>query len=272
MLRKKKTRTKPKSKRRAEEKKNPQAVIYARYSPQRRDQALIDSQARQEEACRAYCAENGLDVEAVFVEPMTSGRLELDDVSSAAEVLRNRPQLAACIASLTNGRTLVVESLDRLCRTYSLIPYLESLVEVRGCKIVYVKEPLLNTPEGADEIQKIVFGVLKMVVAAMKEVERTQIGQRTSEAMLSQQRRGKMISSKPIFGQRRHPRIKSRMINNHEEMEVVHKFLLWSGSGMTPAEICRKARVEKLPRRNGSHKWRRDMIERILRHYKRPKN
>jgi len=95
----------------------------------------------QEARCRAYCAAQEWDVQAVYSDPGLSGVLGLD----------GRDGLAALFRELRAGRAqvLVVAKLDRLGRKASLVTHLLDDLEDHGAAFVSVGEAMdTSTPAG----------------------------------------------------------------------------------------------------------------------------
>jgi site-specific DNA recombinase len=150
------------------------AVIYARFSP-RPNATECESVEMQLERCRAYCAGQGYTVAAEhFDKDLSGGRAD------------NRPGLQAALkAACDRKAVLVVYSLSRLARnTKDALALAERLQRSRA-DLAAVREQIdTHSPMG-----RFVFTIL----AALAELEREQIRDRTSDAMQRHQSTGRRM-------------------------------------------------------------------------------
>jgi DNA invertase Pin-like site-specific DNA recombinase len=141
------------------------AVIYARFSP-RPNAEECESVEKQIERCRAYCAGHGYDVIAEFKDKdLSGGRAD------------NRPGLQNAIARACRQKAILcVYSLSRLARcTRDAIDLAERL-SAAGADLAVIQENVnTRSPMG-----RFIFTLF----SALAQLEREQIGERTSTAML----------------------------------------------------------------------------------------
>ena len=112
------------------------AAIYARYSSNNQREASIEDQLR---ICREFCAANELTVTKEYTDHALTGRTD------------KRPGFLSMVADGEKHcfQTLVVYAMDRLSRDrYDLAIYKHRLKKA-GVSIVYVTQPLGETPEAA---------------------------------------------------------------------------------------------------------------------------
>jgi site-specific DNA recombinase len=151
------------------------AVIYARFSP-RPNAAESESVEMQLERCRAYCTGQGYTVAAEhFDKDLSGGRAD------------NRPGLQAALKAACERRAvLVVYSLSRLARnTKDALALAERLQRCRA-DLAAVREQIdTHSPMG-----RFIF----VILAALAELEREQIRDRTSDAMQRHQATGRRMS------------------------------------------------------------------------------
>ncbi|GAB5512225.1 MAG: recombinase family protein [Hyphomicrobiales bacterium] len=103
----------------------------------------------------------------------------------------NRPELARALAALQPGDTLVVWKLDRLGRSVvHLIQTLQGLTE-RGVHFESLTEKLdTTTPYGEFVIH---------IIAAMAQLERSMIGERTKAGMAAARQRGVQLGRRRVL-------------------------------------------------------------------------
>ncbi len=194
----------------ARKKQTTQAVIgYCRVSTE--DQAgngvSLDAQRHRIEA---YCTAHGL----------VLARVE-EDAGISAKKTTNRLGLQRALSALRRGDAngFVAVKLDRLSRTTSDILDLVSRAEKEKWALHSIEERLdTESPHGRFVVT---------VLAALAQMEREQIGERTQTAMAELRRQGRKTSSRPPFGfrfegdrvvkVRSEQKILKRMLRHHAE-------------------------------------------------------
>lgn len=157
------------------------AVIYARFSPRPNAKECLSVEI-QLERCRAYCAASAMSIVGEFFDKDASG--------ARAD---NRPGLQRALAAAAAGKcVLVIYKLDRLSRsTRDAIKIFEDLRDA-GADLASICEKIDTTsPAG-----KFFF----TLSAALAEMQREQIAERTQERMLWRQSQGQLMSKIPPFG------------------------------------------------------------------------
>jgi site-specific DNA recombinase len=153
----------------------PQAVLYARFSP-RPSPEECDSDEKQLERCRAYCVGHGYTVIAEYSDrDLSGGRAD------------NRPGLQAAIAeACARKAVLCVYVLSRLARyTKDAIDLAERL-SAAGADLAVIRENVnTRSPMG-----RFIFTLF----SALAQLEREQIAERTSSAMLRLQATGRRMT------------------------------------------------------------------------------
>jgi len=151
------------------------AILYARYSP-RPDGAESESIEMQLEKCRAYCLAHDYKVVATFEDRELSG--------ARAD---NRPGLQNALkACCQHKSTLVAYSLSRVARNAKDTLDIADLLQKCDANLALLDLNLDTT----SAMGRCVLTIL----AAVAELERNQIAQRTSDAMQRHQRNGKRMS------------------------------------------------------------------------------
>ena len=151
------------------------ALIYSRFSP-RPNAAECESIELQNERCMAYCTAHGY---------VVAERFEDRDLSGGCA--SNRPGLQAALSAACRCKAaLVCYSLSRLARSVRDAVEIADRLNHAGANLVMLDLNVdTTTPMG-----RCVFSIL----AAVAELERTQIAQRTSDAMQRHQANGRRMS------------------------------------------------------------------------------
>ena len=151
------------------------AVIYARFSP-RPNAEECDSVEKQIERCRAYCAGQGYEVVFErFDKDLSGGRAD------------NRPGLQEAIALACQRKAvLCVYSLSRLARCTKDAIDLAERLNAAGADLAVIQENVnTRSPMG-----RFIFTLF----SALAQLEREQIAERTSSAMLRHQAEGRRMT------------------------------------------------------------------------------
>jgi len=181
---------------------NQTAVIYARFSPRRRADECesIDTQI---DYCEKYCEFHKLEVVGIF----------RDDGLSGATT-KGRPGLQeALLATIKKQAVLMVYSLSRLARNTRETIEIADRLHIAKANLCSVTEKIdTSTAYGS---------FFFTIMAAMAELERKQISERTSDAMRYHQSNGRRMSSKTPYGWKDDPDDPARMIPDEYELSVI---------------------------------------------------
>ena len=146
---------------------------------------------------------------------------------------RDRPELNKLLAHVTEGDTIVVESLSRLGRsTKDLIELIELLKE-RGVQLVSLKESIdTSTPTG-----KLLFTLM----SAMAQFERDVIVERTQEGLKAARARGRKGGRPKFDGRKLQQALKLYDAGRHtvkeiEELTGIKKATLYENSSLFSCE------------------------------------
>jgi DNA invertase Pin-like site-specific DNA recombinase len=222
------------------------AVCYARFSP-RPSPEDCDSVEKQLERCAAYCKGHGYEVVAEFHDKdLSGGRAD------------NRPGLQKAIAAACKRQAvLVVYSLSRLARcTRDAIDLAERL-NGAGADLAVISENVnTRSPMG-----RFIFTLF----SALAQLEREQIADRTSSAMLRHQAKGRRMTrpDRCPYGWRVHPSDPTRLIEDTEEQATIARIRQAHKNGAGLREIGRMLERAGIDCRGG--KWSHTTIGSILR-------
>ena len=179
-----------------------QAVIYSRFSP-RRNAAECESCNQQIQRCRAYCEAHGWKIAGEY----------RDEAMSGAS-MENRPGLFQALKHVCSIRgVLVCRSLSRLARNVKETFDIADKLKRNKSNLATIKEHI----DTSDMNGRFVF----VIFAGLAELEREQIAERTSEAMMIHQANGKVMSNNVPYGCERDPIDRSRMVPNAREQKII---------------------------------------------------
>ena len=179
--------------------KKRQAILYTRFSP-RPNADECDSCEKQEERCRVYCQNHGLDVVDCFSDKEVSGGI-LD-----------RPELSKAIIALRSGMVLVVDRNDRLARDMLVSLTIRYQVDRRDATLEYADgSPDDSTPEGE---------LFQNILAAFAAYERGRIRARLRGWAAKKQERGEWMGRPPI-GWMLDPEDSTQLVENETEKQAI---------------------------------------------------
>ena len=199
------------------------AIIYARFSP-RPNAEECDSVEKQIERCRAYCVGQGYEVVFErFDKDLSGGRAD------------NRPGLQEAISLACQWKAvLCVYSLSRLARCTKDAIDLAERLNAAGADLAVIQENVnTRSPMG-----RFIFTLF----SALAQLEREQIAERTSSAMLRHQAEGRRMTraDRCPFGWRPDPADQDQLIEDAEEQEAIARIRQERQRGRGLREIARR--------------------------------
>jgi site-specific DNA recombinase len=222
----------------------PQAVIYCRVSSsQQEDNSSLQT---QEERCRAYAAEKGWSVYAVYRE-----------VHSGAELFE-RPQLTRLRESMRQHEfdVLLVYALDRLSRKQTHQGLILSEAEHAGVQWDSVTEDIDDSPQGQ---------ILRAIIGGMAEMERLKIAERTIRGRMARAQSGKLLPGKAaLFGYQWRDETKGAYDVDPVTGPVVQRIFRDVISGTTLRRLASTLTSEGVPTPAGAGSWSHSTIYGIL--------
>ncbi len=224
----------------------PHAVIYARFSP-RPTPEECDSVEKQLERCRAYCSGHGYTVVAEhFDKDLSGGRAD------------NRPGLQKAIkAACERAAILVVYSLSRLARCTKDAIDLAERLNGAGADLAVIQESVnTRSPMG-----RFIFTLF----SGLAQLEREQIAERTSSAMLRHQAKGRRMTrpDRCPYGWCPDPADPSRLVKDAEEQATIGRIRQERKRGCGLREIGRRLDLAGITCRG--RQWTHTTIRAILR-------
>ena len=202
------------------------AVLYARFSPGAR--LNCKSAEAQLEQGRKYCKFHDCEIIGEFADEFISGKS-----------IDNRPAFRKAMDLVCKEKSiLVVYSLSRFARSTKDAIVQAERIEKAKANLVSLSQKIDTTsPTG-----RFLFRIL----AAVNELEREQISQRTSDAMKSYQRSGRRMSNRVPYGFMVDPDNTSMMIPCPKEQKVITRIKELSVAGYSLRGISKQLWLEKL--------------------------
>ena len=129
----------------------------------------------------------------------------------------SRPQLEECLASLVEGDTLYIHSIDRLARnTADLLNITQSLLD-KGVGVRFIKEGL-NVGSGEDPMAKAMGAMLLSVLGAVHTFQATMIQESVKEGMKVAKAKGtKFGAANPKY------KVSDKSISRRNRQEAVQR-------------------------------------------------
>ena len=224
----------------------PDAVLYGRFSP-RPSPDECDSVEKQLERCRAYCAGLGYNVVAIHSDKdLSGGRAD------------NRPGLQNAIGEACRREAvLVVYSLSRLARNTRDAIDLAERLNAAGADLAVIQENV-NT---RSSMGRFIFTLF----SALAQLEREQIAERTSAAMLRHQAKGRRMTraDRCPYGWKADPRQSDRLTEDVGEQVVIARIRRARENGATLREIA--AGLDRAGLRCRGGQWEHSTVRAILR-------
>jgi len=227
-----------------------QAIIYSRFSP-RPNPDQCTSIEFQEQKCRAYCEAKGFDVLACYRDANMSGR--------RADNRLGLQQALLHVAKI--GGVLVAYDLGRVSRGIIDSVNLTDRIGKSGADLAFVMDSIDTTTATG----RYIFHLM----AALKQYQREETGERTSAHLQNMHENGFRISQQPRYGFKVDPADRKRVIPDEMEQQAIRQVLRWHKEGRGPREIARLLVKEQYPCRG--HSWHHNTVMRIVARYGRKK-
>lgn len=199
--------------------------------------------AAQRAAIESFAKRHGLTVDAWHTDAGVSG----------AAGIESRPALAAAIAGIRKGDTLIVAKRDRLARDTFLAVVIERAVARKGAAIASA-DGVGNGDGAADAF-------MRSVMAAAAEFERGLIRQRTKAAMAAKRRAGERVGTVP-FGWSLGA--DNTLVPVPEEQRVIEQIARCRAAGMSYRAIAAILTEGNVTTKAGGTSWSHTSVKSIL--------
>jgi len=219
------------------------AHIYLRVSTGKQAASGLGAEA-QEQACRDWCAREGLEVAGVHRD---------DGISGTAEVA-DRPGLVMALANLSKGDVLLAAKLDRFSRDTIVGVMIERMVEKSGARLASA------AGEGSD-ISGPTGDLIRTIMRAVGQWERANAAMRTKAAMAAKRARGEYTGGRPALGTRL---VKGELVEDEGEIAALQFMRAHATRGLQPAAVARLLTAAGFPTRTGKP-WHRETVRRRCR-------
>ncbi len=223
----------------------PSSVVgYVRVSTGEQAEAGIGLDSQRHRVA-AYCAAHGL----------VLARVEADEGLSA-KAAGNRPGLQRALVALRRGEVagLVAVRLDRLSRTTRDVLDLVAAAEREGWALHSIDVRLDSTTPTCK--------FTRTILAALAQLEREQIGERTRAAMAEIRRQGRRTSRFAAFGSCHK---EGRLVPVEEEQRLLRRILELRSQGLGPRRIANTLNSGDLANPRSGRPWHYGSIKAILR-------
>lgn len=196
------------------------AVIYARFSPRRNaaTSLTIESQIKM---CSSYCELHGYRIEDTHVDEELSGK-----------TMEGRVGLESALKTccrLGNESVLVVYSLSRMARSTIDAINIANRLSNSGADLASVKESI-DTSTG---MGRFIFTVF----AALDELERERISERTKDVMRSASMSGRRMTRKDRVPYGYKAKGNQHIVPDASEQNTIKKIIEWHKEGKGPQRI-----------------------------------
>lgn len=186
------------------------SVLYARFSPGAKSNC--QSAEAQLEQARAWCVFHKHEVIGEFSDEWISGKTD------------DRPGFQKAIDLTCKAKaTMVFYSLSRFARSTKYALAYAERIDKAGANLVSLKEQF----DTSTSVGRFFYKVL----AALAELEREQIGERTSDAMKSYQNAGRRMGARLPFGYEPDPENPALMVDCEYEKEIIAEILRMAAAG-----------------------------------------
>lgn len=199
--------------------------------------------AAQRAAIESFAKRHGLTVDAWHTDAGVSGVAGIE----------SRPALAAAIAGIRKGDTLLTAKRDRLARDTFLAAVIERAVARKGGVIVSA-DGVGNGTEAADAF-------MRSIMAAAAEFERGLIRQRTRAAMAAKRRAGERVGTVP-FGWA--VTADNTLVPVPEEQRVIEQIMRCRAAGMSYRAIAAILTQGNVTTKAGGTSWSHTSVKSIL--------
>lgn len=219
------------------------AIIYARFS-ERRNAAECRSIEKQIDHCRRHCELHDWSVAACY-----------DDAAMSGARADNRPGLQTALDHACRvGGAFVSYELSRWARSTKDALVIAERLSKAGAHLVSLREQIDTTTA----MGRFTYTLM----AALAELEREQTAERTRDAMLHHQAKGRRMSDRPPYGWMNDPCNSGELVRNRTEQATIAIILRLYESGKSLRAIGRELSESGNSCRGGD--WHHSTIKRVI--------
>lgn len=223
-------------------------VLYGRFSPRpaEKEASISDSITVQFDHCMKFADQKGLEIIDSFKDEYASGKSQ-----------NGRPGLIRALQLVTKQKcVLLTYSLSRLARSTTDALQIAKRVEHAGGELMTVKDTIdTSSPMG-----RFFF----TMIAAIAEMEREWISERTSDAMKSHQSNGRRMSDRTPYGWTLDPTNPKLLVEDPQEQAAIACMLKCLSEGLGNNAIATRLVEEGFLPRSGRPHWDLSTLRRIL--------
>ena len=201
--------------------------------------------AAQEDICKQWAAQNGLQIDLVFIEKAISGAAPLD----------KRPALFNAIYTLEEGDILLVSRLDRLSRDLYGGIIIDELV---AKKKAFVRSAAGEGTDGDDPGSQMMKSMFRVVAGFERNITQFRI----KAALAAKKARGERVGKIPFgyeLGENR------KLRPSPKEVPIVEKMIEYRKQGMSLRQVSEALNSQGIFNRNGN-KWNHASMWNALKH------
>lgn len=221
------------------------AIGYRRVSTEEQSREGLSMDA-QTDKIRAYCSLHDMDL--VCIE---------EDAGLSGKTISKRPGLKSCLEQLQQGTAsaLVTLKLDRLSRSTRDVLELSDLFEREEWSLHSICERLdTSTASGR---------FVLTILAALAQMEREQIGERTSLALQLKKRRGERLGTTPLGFETVETEAGRVLVPVEAEQETARRIAAMRHEGMTLRAIAATLNAEAVATKRGA-RWHNSTVRSVL--------
>lgn len=221
------------------------ALGYVRVSTEEQSREGVSLDA-QREKIKAYCSLH--DAELLTIE---------EDAGISGKAMGNRSGLQSCLNRLRAGEAnaLVILKLDRLSRSTKDVLELSDLFQKQGWALHSISEKL-DTSSAAGRF-------VLTILAALAQMEREQIGERTSLALRHKMAQGEHIGAVPLGFEAVESEKGRVLLPLGAELEIVRRIESLREEGKTLRDIAAVLNAESVPTKRGG-RWHQSTVRSII--------
>ena len=202
------------------------AVGYVRVSTDGQAQEGVSLEA-QENRINAWCVLNGYELATIHIDAGLSGKN------------MNRPGLQKALADCGRGDAFIVYSLSRLTRSTKDALSISEQLEKAGVDLISLNESIdTTTPFGK---------AFYRIIAALNELERDQLSQRTKEALAYKKAQGERLGA-PKYG---YQVIDGELVEVESEQEVIAAIQSFREGGLSLRAVVKRLEDQGYQSRSG---------------------